>query len=206
MFFGKKPHLVGLDIGSRTIKAAEVVETKILEMVEIPETKPEPSPRPVESFLDHLMPLITHAGPSAEPVKPQAAEMVIADLEVAISTQVNDILHHPEFRRPEAAWCGLKFLVDRSDFRENIQLEILSTPTAALLDTFRNKVSEVETAGISEAPFSMIIADYEFDRSAPDVELLQEIAQQVEALGIPAADLPHVGPHAGRPPSAARQL
>ena len=28
MFFGKKPHLVGLDIGSRTIKAAEVVETK----------------------------------------------------------------------------------------------------------------------------------------------------------------------------------
>jgi len=28
MFFGKKPHLIGLDIGSRTIKAAEVVETK----------------------------------------------------------------------------------------------------------------------------------------------------------------------------------
>jgi type IV pilus assembly protein PilM len=28
MFFGKKPHLVGLDIGSRTIKAAEVVEMK----------------------------------------------------------------------------------------------------------------------------------------------------------------------------------
>ncbi len=28
MFFGKKPHLIGLDIGSRSIKAAEVVETK----------------------------------------------------------------------------------------------------------------------------------------------------------------------------------
>ena len=28
MFFGKKNHLIGLDIGSRTIKVAEVVDTK----------------------------------------------------------------------------------------------------------------------------------------------------------------------------------
>ena len=28
MFFGKKDHLVGLDIGSRTIKAGEITETK----------------------------------------------------------------------------------------------------------------------------------------------------------------------------------
>ena len=28
MLFGKKEHLVGLDIGSRTIKAAEIAETK----------------------------------------------------------------------------------------------------------------------------------------------------------------------------------
>ncbi len=28
MLFGKKDHLVGLDIGSRTVKVAEIVETK----------------------------------------------------------------------------------------------------------------------------------------------------------------------------------
>jgi len=28
MFFGKKNHLIGLDIGSRTIKVAEVVDSK----------------------------------------------------------------------------------------------------------------------------------------------------------------------------------
>ena len=28
MVFGKKDHLIGVDIGSRSIKAAEIVETK----------------------------------------------------------------------------------------------------------------------------------------------------------------------------------
>ena len=42
----------------------------------------------------------------------------IAHLDEQISRQLDAIMHHETFQEIESAWRGLKFLVDRTDFRK----------------------------------------------------------------------------------------
>lgn len=157
----------------------------LLDMVEVPETTARPGPSRVESLIDSVISPSMGRDPSAQPVSRQALDAVMADLDATISAQVHEILHHAEFRRLESSWRGLKFLVDRTDFRENIQLEVLNAAKSSLLDVFQEMVFEPEYEGVSEAPVSVVIADYEFDRSSHDIDVLQELAQQVERLQVP---------------------
>src|SRR5687768_6830949 len=47
---------------------------------------------------------------------------LIGELDRRLSAQVDAILHHPAVQHLESAWRGLKHLVERVDFRENIRL------------------------------------------------------------------------------------
>ena len=51
-------------------------------------------------------------------------EMIVR-LDEKISHQVDEILHNEKFQEMESAWRGLKLLVERTDFRENIKIEVL---------------------------------------------------------------------------------
>jgi type VI secretion system protein ImpC len=157
----------------------------LLAMVELPETADKASPRRAESVLDQVVSLIMRSDERAEPADRRSADAVLADLDAVIGAQVDDVLHHGEFRRLESVWRGLKFLVDRTDFRQDIQLEVLSAAKASLLDAFQRWVVEPEYEGIGEAPISAVIAAYEFDCTHQDIALLQELAQKLEALQVP---------------------
>src|SRR5690606_38913589 len=50
------------------------------------------------------------------------ADDMIAELDKKLCRQVDEILHHPDFQRLESSWRSLKFLVDRTNFRENIKI------------------------------------------------------------------------------------
>ncbi|MEW5766496.1 MAG: type VI secretion system contractile sheath large subunit [bacterium] len=174
----------------------------LFDMVEVPETlsKPAPSPRPVSSTLGEVISLIAGSQPSEEPVNAQAVAAVIADLDATLSAPVNEILHHPEFRRLESAWRGLKFLVDRTDFREDIQIEVLSLSKDSLSRTFDEYIFQPEYEKITDASVSVIIADYEFDNSPPDIDLLRELSEKVERLQTPF--ISSIGPSFFVSPSA----
>ena len=59
-------------------------------------------------------------------------EMIVR-LDEKISHQVDEILHNDKFQEMESAWRGLKLLVDRTDFRENIKIEVLNVSKEELL-------------------------------------------------------------------------
>jgi type VI secretion system protein ImpC len=115
------------------------------------------------------------------------AEVLIADIDAALSAQVSEILHHPEVQKLEASWRGLKYLIDRVDFDDNVQVQLLNCSKEDLVNDFEDARS-VTVAGLymrlcnpsyseSEgAPVSLIVADYEFDQSQGDVELLGKCA------------------------------
>jgi len=50
---------------------------------------------------------------------------MIAEIDKRLSAQVNEVLHHPEVQKLESAWRGLRWSIERIDFRENISVEIL---------------------------------------------------------------------------------
>ena len=169
----------------------------LFDMVEVPRASAGTSgvSREAASMLDHFISLITAGSTTGTPIDTRFAGQIIADLDDQLSAQVNEVLHHAEFRRLEAVWRGLKFLVDRTDFREPITpitIEVLNTTKNGLLETFSKKVFEPEYEKLQDVPVSVILVDYEFDRSLHDIELLKDLAVKAEMMQTPI--ISSVGP------------
>jgi type VI secretion system protein ImpC len=137
-----------------------------------------------------LRALLRLAGPDAVARHLSAAfpDYLTALIDEKISAQLNAILHHPDFLALEAAWRGLRFLVDRVDFSQNIKLEYLSISKADLLADFED-APEVIKSGLYKhiytaefgqfggQPVAAVIADYTFSPSAQDIGLLKYVAR-----------------------------
>ncbi|WP_232433447.1 type VI secretion system contractile sheath domain-containing protein, partial [Burkholderia ubonensis] len=55
---------------------------------------------------------------------PDLLDWCLADLDEQLGRQLDAILHHPAFQALESTWRGLQFLVDRTDFRQNVKIEV----------------------------------------------------------------------------------
>lgn len=139
--------------------------------------------RGISAFIEELLkPHNEH-----EPVKKALVDRMIAEIDGKLSRQMDEILHHPQFQSLESAWRGLKLLVDRIDFRENIKLEVLNASKEDLLEDFEDS-PEVVQSGLYKhiytaeygqfggQPVGALIANYFFDPSAPDVRTMQYVA------------------------------
>lgn len=139
--------------------------------------------RGVSAFIEELL----KPQNENEPVKKAMVDRMIAEIDAKLSRQMDEILHHPEFQALESSWRGLKLLVDRTNFRENIKLEILNASKQDLLDDFEDS-PEIVQSGLYKhiytaeygqfggQPVGALIANYYFDPSAPDVKTLQYVA------------------------------
>src|SRR3546814_14184516 len=112
-------------------------------------------------------------------------------------------MHQESFQELESAWRSLKFLVDRTDFRENNRIEILNVSKQALLDDF-DDAPDITRSGLYKAvytaefcqfggePFGTIIGNYDFGPGGQDIKLFQSVAS-VSALA-PAQFIAAAGP------------
>jgi type VI secretion system protein ImpC len=122
-----------------------------------------------------------------EKVNKASVDQMIAAIDEKLSVQVDQILHHKDVQKLESAWRGLKYVVDKTNFRENIKLELLSVSKDELLEDFEDS-PEVVKSGlyqhcyISEYgqfggnPIGAMIANYDFGPGPQDVKLLQYTA------------------------------
>lgn len=139
--------------------------------------------RGVSAFIEELL----KPQNENEQVKKAMVDRMIAEIDAKLSRQMDEILHHPQFQALESAWRGLQLLVDRTNFRENVKLEILNASKQDLLDDFEDS-PEVVQSGLYKhvytaeygqfggQPVGALIANYFFDPSAPDVKTLQYVA------------------------------
>jgi len=166
-----------------------LAEVSILDRI-IAETKLTPddeaydiAKRGVSAFIEELLkPQNEH-----EPVKKAMVDRMIAEIDAKLSRQMDEILHHQQFQALESSWRGLKLLVDRTNFRENIKLEVLNASKQDLLDDFEDS-PEVVQSGLYKhiytaeygqfggQPVGALIANYFFDPSAPDIKTMQYVA------------------------------
>jgi len=112
---------------------------------------------------------------------------MIAEIDKTLSLQVDAILHHPEVQKLESAWRSLKFLVDRTDFRENVKLEIVNVSKGELLEDFEDS-PEVVKSGLYKTvytaeygqfggqPYAAMVGNYDFGPGPQDMKLLQYVA------------------------------
>ena len=122
-----------------------------------------------------------------EKVDKALVDAMIAEIDQKLSVQIDEIIHHPEFQKMESAWRGLKFVIDRVNFRENIKVEMLNVSKEDLLMDFEDS-PEIPKSGMYKTiysaeygqfggkPYGLIVGNYDFGPGPQDIALLQNCA------------------------------
>ncbi|MCL2004730.1 MAG: type VI secretion system contractile sheath large subunit [Planctomycetaceae bacterium] len=121
----------------------------------------------------------------------------IKEIDVMLSTQLNEIMHAPEFQRLEAAWRGLHYLVMQTETGEMLKLRVFNVSRKELQDDLEKavefdqsqlfkKVYEEEYGTFGGAPYSALLCDFEFGRHPQDMKLLEKLAEVAAAAHAPA--------------------
>jgi type VI secretion system protein ImpC len=178
-------------------KAVVTAEEQILEqpslieeIIQATDLKPKPSEeshsmmkRGLEAFLTQLL----EPGREVVKVSKVVVDDMIVEIDKKISRQLDEVLHNQDFQKLESAWRSLKFLVDRTNFRENNKIEILNVSKDDLLDDFGD-APEIVKAGLYRTvyrkeygqfggqPYGALIGNYEFGAGPQDMRLLQFVA------------------------------
>lgn len=137
----------------------------------------------VAAFISNIL----ETGSKEEPVNKLLIDKMINEIDKKLSAQVDEILHHTEFRNLESSWRSLKLLVDKTDFRENIKINIIHATKEELLDDFEfapeivqsGFYKHVYSSGYGQfggEPIGAVIGNYEFTPKAPDMKLLQYVS------------------------------
>jgi type VI secretion system protein ImpC len=122
-----------------------------------------------------------------EKVDKALVDAMIAEIDHKLSRQIDEILHHPDLQKLESAWRGLKFCIDRVDFRENVKVEMLNVSKEDLLMDFEDSpeipksglyklVYSAEYGQFGGKPYGLMVANYDFGPGPQDIALLQQCA------------------------------
>ena len=116
----------------------------------------------------------------------------IAKIDAKISEQLAAVMHGERFKQLEGSWRGLQYLVRNSEIGEGLKVQLLNVTKKELANDLEKavdfdqsqlykKVYEEQFGTAGGAPFSALIGDYYFDKSAPDVELLTNVSSVAAA-------------------------
>ncbi|CAE1144732.1 type VI secretion system contractile sheath large subunit [Serratia sp. JUb9] len=146
----------------------------------------------MQIFLERLK----QSGTRVEKLDKTLLDHHIAELDQQISRQLDAVMHHEDFQRVESLWRGMKSLVDKTDFRQNVKIELLDLSKDDLRQDFEDApeivqsglylqtyVAEYDTPG--GEPIGALISAYEFDASAQDIALLRNISKVSAAAHMP---------------------
>lgn len=120
----------------------------------------------------------------------------IAQIDKLISSQLNEVMHHPEFQKLEASWRGLNYLVNNSETGEKLKIRIMNVSKKDLLkdmekasefdqSTLFKKIYEEEFGTFGGASYGALIGDYEFGNNPQDLSLLEKVAGVAAAAHAP---------------------
>lgn len=128
----------------------------------------------------------------------KSIEGIIAAIDEKLTEQVNLILHHEEFQQLESAWRGLHYLVNNTETDEMLKIRVLNISKKDLGKTMKKfkgtawdqspvfkKLYTEEFSQFGGEPYGSLVADFHFDHSPPDVELLGEMAKVAAAAHAP---------------------
>ncbi|HEX5079023.1 MAG TPA: type VI secretion system contractile sheath large subunit [Geminicoccaceae bacterium] len=128
----------------------------------------------------------------------KSIQAMIAVIDKKLTEQVNEILHHADFKKIEGAWRGLRHLINNTETDEMLKIRVLNISKSELGKTLARfegtawdqspifkQVYTHEYSQFGGEPFGCLVGDYEFDNSPPDVAMLRNMAQISAAAHAP---------------------
>lgn len=112
---------------------------------------------------------------------------MITHIDNLISQQMDEILHNEQFQQLESTWRGLYFLVERTNFQENIKIDLLDVTQQEVLEDFElnpdlttstlyKHIYSAEYGQFGGEPVGAIIGDYALSASTPDMNFLAKMS------------------------------
>ncbi len=139
--------------------------------------------RGISAFMAELL----SADTKHEKVDRTAVDVMISEIDKRLEAQVNEILHEPSFQKLESTWRSLKYLVDQTDFRQNVQIDVVNTTKQTLIDDFEDSpeivksgyyrsIYTAEYGTFGGVPYGAIVTDFDFSHQYEDIRLMQNLA------------------------------
>ncbi|GAB4255134.1 MAG: type VI secretion system contractile sheath large subunit [Thermoleophilia bacterium] len=139
---------------------------------------------------------VLQQGRPLEKIDKYLVDGLIAQIDRKLSEQLDEVLHHPKFQELESAWRGLKLLVDRTDFRKNVKIELLNVSKDDLRESFEDAPELIQSALYRHVytnaydqpgadPYAAIITNYEFENTPQDIALLQNASKVAASAHCP---------------------
>ncbi len=120
----------------------------------------------------------------------ESLDAMIAEVDQALTDQVNEILHHPRFQQLEGTWRGLHRLVMNSDLSTDLQIRVLNISKEEIRKVFKaypggrwdesplfKKIYQQEFGTLNGKPYGCLVGDYEFSHAPADLEVLRGMAK-----------------------------
>jgi type VI secretion system protein ImpC len=125
-------------------------------------------------------------------------ESLCAEIDLRLTTQINVILHHPEFQALEATWRGLYFLVTGTETGPQLKIKFLNVGKRDLMRSLRKyrgaawdrspifkHIYEEEYGQFGGEPYGILIGDYYLDHRPEDQLLIADMAAIAAAAHVP---------------------
>jgi type VI secretion system protein ImpC len=125
-------------------------------------------------------------------------QAMIAVIDKKLTEQVNEVLHHADFKKLEGAWRGLRHLVTNTETDEMLKIRVMNISKSDLGKTLARfegtawdqspifkQIYTHEYSQFGGEPFGCLVGDYEFDNRPADVALLRNLAQISAAAHAP---------------------
>jgi type VI secretion system protein ImpC len=154
-------------------------------------------------FMSSLAALLLNVEPAEsgpeQPVRFDKGKVmdVVGRIDQMIDEQMNEILHHEQFQKMESAWRGLEDLVNHTNFKADITIDLLDASKEELGEDFENNSSNLLSSALFDKvyireydqyggkPMGAMIGLYEFSSSAPDLTWLQRMGKIANAAHSP---------------------
>ncbi len=139
---------------------------------------------------------VIQSGISFNKIDKGVLDTIIAEIDSKISDQLDQVLHHPDFQKMESAWRSLKFLVDRTDFKKNVKIDLLDMDKDELVEDFEDAAEIIQSGLYKQVytdeydtpggePYGVMISNYEFNSGPEDIATLQNISKVAAACHCP---------------------
>ena len=149
-----------------------------------------------KSMVNEFMTIVGNNDGSVPKDSLAAVKQAIAKLDTMIGHQLDEILHNEQFIKLEGCWRGLWNLVTSVDTSRRVIIRLLNVSKDELRFDLEKvvefdqskmfkKVYEEEYGTFGGAPFSCLMADYEFGRNQADVSMMMKMAQVAAAAHAP---------------------
>ncbi|MDR0942838.1 MAG: type VI secretion system contractile sheath large subunit [Holosporales bacterium] len=120
----------------------------------------------------------------------------IAEVDELLTSQINEILHHPDFQKLEGSWRGLNYFVMNTETSSRLKIRLMNASLKDLRDDLTKaiefdqsalfkKIYEEEYGTFGGSPYSCLIGDFFFTNHPRDIQFLEHMSGLAAAAHAP---------------------